>query len=87
MRHPSDQLYGKAALRIEQMKRGCDGVVVLDQTEVSGKSDEQTGNNAEQTVGKCNEQTGGEIAKQIGGKSDKQLREMLLPCIKAAARG
>ena len=56
MRHPSGQPFGKAALRIEQMERGCDGVAVLDQTESDGKSAEQ-------------------------------LREMLLPCVEAAARG
>ena len=41
LRHPSDRVYGKAALRQEQMKRKCDGAALCDGSELRGKSAEQ----------------------------------------------
>jgi len=43
LRHPAGQVYGKAALRMAQVKRRCDVLVLCDESELSGSIDQQRG--------------------------------------------
>jgi len=41
--HPAGQVYGKAALRMAQVKRRCDVLVLCDESELSGSIEQQRG--------------------------------------------
>jgi len=43
LRHPAGQVYGKAALRMAQIKRRCDVLVLCDESELSGSIEQQRG--------------------------------------------
>ena len=43
LRHPAGQVYGKAALRMAQVKRCCDVLVLCDESELSGSIEQQQG--------------------------------------------
>jgi hypothetical protein len=43
LRHPARQMYGKAALRMAQVKRRCDVLVLCDESELSGSIEQQRG--------------------------------------------
>jgi hypothetical protein len=43
LRHPAGQVYGKAALRMAQVKRRCDVLVLCDESELSGSIEQQRG--------------------------------------------
>jgi hypothetical protein len=43
LRHPAGQVYGKAALRMAQVKRRCDMLVMCDESELLGSIEQQRG--------------------------------------------
>ena len=43
LRHPAGQVYGKAALRMAQVKRCCDGLMLCDESELLGSIEQQRG--------------------------------------------